>query len=85
MLAAPLPGLMIVAHDGLRSHDEPAGADPWRARKRMSSSMECESPDSAEPTRKMTMELEELLTSPKRSPSLPRRRRQMVEAEQVAA
>jgi hypothetical protein len=49
----------------------PPAPSPWTARKAMSWSMVCESPDSAEPTRKTTMAIISHRFRPYMSPSLP--------------
>jgi hypothetical protein len=49
----------------------PPAPRPWMARKAISSSMVCDRPDSAEPTRKMMIAATKNVFRPYMSPSLP--------------
>ena len=49
----------------------PPAPMPWIARQAISSSIDCDSPESIEPTRKITIASWKKLFRPNRSPSLP--------------
>ena len=55
LVAAAVARREDVADDGHGGHDQPSAPRPWRARKAMSSPMSWERPQSAEPTRKITI------------------------------
>ncbi len=78
MTPAIMPWYLPRSRGGIRSPMiamtptiRPPAPSPWTARKAMSSFIDCDRPDNAEPTRKSTIEVMKMPLRPYMSPSLP--------------